>query len=44
MGEARAHLKDYFVFYNSVRPHQSLDEMTPDEVYFNNAGAKKHAA
>jgi putative transposase len=44
MGEARAHLKDYFVFYNSVRPHQYLDEMTPDAVYFNNDGAKKHAA
>jgi transposase InsO family protein len=24
----------WFEFYNSQRPHQGLDDMTPDEVYF----------
>ena len=27
-------LKIYFEFYNSERPHQSLDDLTPDEVYW----------
>lgn len=27
-------LKEYFDFYNNVRPHQSLDYRTPAEVYF----------
>jgi len=26
-------LADYFEFYNAERPHQSLDYLTPDEVY-----------
>jgi hypothetical protein len=30
--------------FNSIRPHQSLDEMIPDAVYFNNARAEKRAA
>jgi putative transposase len=44
MDDAKTHLKEYLEFYNSVRPHQSLDERTPDAVYFEDAGAEKHAA
>jgi len=32
--EARARLTKYFCFYNRERLHQSLDDHTPDEVYF----------
>ena len=32
--EARASIKTYLTFYNSERTHQSLDKLTPDEVYF----------
>jgi putative transposase len=32
--ELRAGLRDWFVFYNHDRFHQSLDNQTPDEVYF----------
>ena len=31
---ARQGLYRYFTFYNSRRPHSSLDEQTPDQVYF----------
>lgn len=31
----RAGLNRYFNFYNSRRPHSSLDQRTPDQVYFN---------
>lgn len=31
----RAGLSRYFNFYNSRRPHSSLDGQTPDQVYFN---------
>jgi putative transposase len=31
-------LTDYFEFYNSERPHQSLDYLTPDEVYRTGSG------
>lgn len=34
--EARRGLGDYFAFYNSERPHQSLGYRTPAEVYFGN--------
>ena len=44
MNDAKAHLKVYLKFYNSRRPHRSLDGNTPDEVYFENAGAAKRAA
>ena len=44
INEAKARLKVYLEFYNSERPHQSLDESTPDEVYFSNVGEEKHAA
>ena len=32
--ELRTGLMQWFKFYNSQRPHQGLDDMTPDEVYF----------
>ena len=44
MHDAKMHLKTYLEFYNSIRPHQSLDERTPDAVYFKDAGTEKHAA
>jgi len=31
-------LVDYFAFYNSERFHQSLDYLTPDEVYRTGSG------
>ena len=33
MGELVVGLAEYFVFYNTERPHQSLDNRTPDVVY-----------
>ena len=33
--EARASLGRYLTFYNSGRPHSSLDRRTPDQAYFN---------
>lgn len=33
--EARIGLEDYFYKYNNRRPHQSLNNQTPAEVYFN---------
>jgi putative transposase len=32
--ELRAGLRDWFSFYNQERFHQSLDDRTPDEVYY----------
>ena len=32
--EARDVIKEYFDFYNNERPHQSLGECTPAEIYF----------
>jgi len=34
VSDARRHLACYMAFYNSRRPHSSLDEQTPDAVYF----------
>ena len=34
VAEARASLGRYLNFYNSQRPHSSLDRKTPDEAYF----------
>ena len=33
--DARAGIGKYITFYNSKRPHSSLDRKTPDQVYFN---------
>jgi putative transposase len=33
MGELMVGLADYFAFYNGERPHQSLENKTPDVVY-----------
>jgi putative transposase len=34
VSEARASVARYLAFYNRGRPHSSLDDRTPDEVYF----------
>ncbi len=34
VGHAKAGLSRYIDFYNSCRPHSSLDKKTPDEFYF----------
>jgi putative transposase len=34
VGEARASIGRYLDFYNRRRPHQSLDDRTPDQAYF----------
>jgi putative transposase len=33
VGEARASLSRYFIFYNTKRPHSSLDARTPECFY-----------
>ena len=35
VSEARASIGCYLRFYNSRRPHSSLDGKTPDQAYFN---------
>ncbi|MFS2327765.1 IS3 family transposase [Brucella sp. H1_1004] len=35
VSEARTGIGRYLNFYNSRRPHSSLDRQTPDQVYFN---------
>jgi putative transposase len=35
VADARAHLGRYLTFYNTRRPHSSLDARTPDHAYFN---------
>ena len=32
--EARSGIRDYFLFYNNERPHQSLDYQRPIQVHF----------
>jgi putative transposase len=44
VAEARQSLNAYFQFYNTKRPHSSLDKQTPDEAYFNNIQPLKLAA
>jgi putative transposase len=34
VGDARASLGHYFTFYNSKRPHSSLDARTPERAYY----------
>jgi putative transposase len=36
VGEGRASIGRYLDFYNSKRPHSSLDRRTPDRAYFDN--------
>ena len=35
VSDARSSLGRYLTFYNSRRPHSSLDRKTPDQAYFN---------
>lgn len=35
VSDARTGIGKYITFYNSKRPHSSLDRKTPDQVYFN---------
>jgi putative transposase len=44
MDDAKVKLGKYLESYNSMRPHQSLDDRTPDAVYYEGAGAEKPAA
>jgi len=44
VSEAKAGLQRYFARYNQIRPHSSLDDKTPDEVYFDNLPALPKAA
>jgi putative transposase len=34
VGDARASLARYFIFYNTKRPHSSLDALTPEERFY----------
>ena len=34
MHEAKTYLGRYFDFYNNERPHQSLGNRTPEEIYY----------
>lgn len=43
MRELKAGLARYFDFYNTLRPHQSLEDRTPDEVYFGSGDMKQAA-
>jgi len=40
VAQAKASLTRYIRFYNSQRPHRSLDGQTPDTVYFSSPPAK----
>jgi putative transposase len=42
--DAKTHLQIFLNFYNSRRPHRSLDGSTPDAVYFKTVGAEECAA
>lgn len=39
IGDAQQGLTDYFQFYNTKRPHQSLGNMTPAQAYFKHQSA-----
>lgn len=43
VSEAKAGLARYFAFYNTRRPHSSLDRLTPDQFYFNSRPLPKAA-
>lgn len=34
VADAIANIRTYFLFYNNVRPHQSLNYLTPQQLYF----------
>lgn len=38
VSDARRHLQAHLAFYNNKRPHSSLEDRTPDAVYFPNTG------
>lgn len=38
VADGRQGLDHYFTFYNQERPHQALNYLTPEEVYFQRAG------
>jgi putative transposase len=42
--ELRQGLDQWFAFYNQERPHQALDNQTPDEVYYGSPHPKQEAA
>ena len=42
--ELRQGLQRWFSFYNQERPHQSLNNKTPDEVYFYDVDSIAEAA
>tara|TARA_B100000378_G_scaffold270532_1_gene259870 strand:+ start:441 stop:1271 length:831 start_codon:yes stop_codon:yes gene_type:complete len=44
VAEARAGIGRYLTFYNSRRPHSSLERKTPDQAYFNALPAISEAA
>jgi putative transposase len=44
VSDAKANLEVYLSFYNSRRPHRSLDGKTPDTVYFGGLPQEKVAA
>jgi putative transposase len=43
LAEAKRALSKYFAFYNTIRPHQSLANETPDAVYFGGLALKMAA-
>jgi putative transposase len=43
IAEAKSGIATYFEFYNRIRPHQSLERITPEAAYFGAASMKKAA-
>ena len=41
---AKANLATFFNYYNRRRPHQSLDDETPDAIYFADLPKKRYVA
>ena len=44
VSQAKAGIARYIDFFNTARPHSSLDKQTPDEFYFATLPAIKQAA
>jgi putative transposase len=42
VGDARASLARYFIFYNTKRPHSSLDARTPEDGFYVGAGVNPY--